>query len=607
MRILMFLILSPIGLLALQPLNLDFEKQSAEGVTRPWGWNSTVWGADFKMDSLNVKKGNYSLHSKCHEKENPCINQALGFNIETYDLLGKNITLTGHLKGEKIENAVSFSIHYTLFDDISNNYSFEEIISEKLSGTFDWKEISLHLKVPKSATQFSLSINQEGQGEAWFDDFKLVIGENQVTEVNAAKAFSKEHIDWLTRNVKSFKSPLPSLGENKLITENLSFFKDAIGSSRIVALGESTHGTSEFFSLKHKLLQYAVIELGFRVFALEDHLIAGEAINAYVTKGIGTLKQATRGLFGTWNTVEVFKMMQWIGDYNVTHPDDMVYFIGVDIQEITGPIDSLVSFIKVQDSKLYEKHKTVLSVLKEKGENHFMERDSLVKLDWIKSSENIHNELSDKKRLWISLAKTKAQKLKIEYGIQYANMVQQYFKEVLNTGRDLYRDQAMAENASWYFEKIYPNKKMMIWAHDSHVSRGEHDDVFTNFNRGISMGYFLSKKYKSDYKSFGLATYSGDFLAFKTYAYKEQVHAPLFPSPIGSLEEALHQVAIKKKQRNLFTNLPRSIAWLNKPMPLRFANHVNIDYGYWGRLAVPYQFDGLFFIDKTTSAKPNKN
>lgn len=42
-------------------------------------------------------------------------------------------------------------------------------------------------------------------------------------------------------------------------------------------------------------------------------------------------------------------------------------------------------------------------------------------------------------------------------------------------------------------------------------------------------------------------------------------------------------------------------------MPLRFANHVNIDYGYWGRLAVPFQFDGLFFIDKTTSAKPNKN
>lgn len=252
--------------------------------------------------------------------------------------------------------------------------------------------------------------------------------------------------------------------------------------------------------------------------------------------------------------------MQWIGDYNVTHPDDMVYFIGVDIQEITGPIDSLVSFIKVQDSKLFEKHKTALSVLKKKGENHFMERDSLVKLDWIKKSESIHHELSTKKEKWILSAKTKAKKLKIEYGIQHANMVQQYFKEVLNTGRDLYRDHAMAENASWYFEKIYPNKKMMIWAHDSHVSRGDYDDVFTNFNRGISMGSFLSKKYKSDYKSFGLATYSGDFLAFKTYAYKEQVHAPLFPSPIGSLEEALHQVAIKKKQRNLFTNLPRSIA-----------------------------------------------
>lgn len=288
MRILMFLILSPIGLVAQQPLNLDFEKPSIEGLNRPWSWNSTVWGADFKMDRITVKNGNYSLHSKCYKKGVFCENQALRFNIETHNLLGKNKKIIGNLKGEKIDKAISFSIHYTLYDDISNNYSSEELVSEKLSGTFDWKEISINLKVPKSVTQFSLNINQEGIGEAWFDDFKLVIRENQVAEVNAAKAFSKEHIDWLTRNVKSFKSPLPSLGENKLITENLSFFKDAIGSSRIVALGESTHGTSEFFSLKHKLLQYAVIELGFRVFALEDHLIAGEAINAYLTKGIGT-------------------------------------------------------------------------------------------------------------------------------------------------------------------------------------------------------------------------------------------------------------------------------------------------------------------------------
>lgn len=606
-RQLFFFILFPIGLMAQQPLNLDFEKQSIEGLKRPWGWNATSWGVDFSMDSTTVKNGDFSLHSKCFEKEAPCSNQALGFNIETYDLLGKNITLKGSIKGKSLDKSASFSIHYTVYNDELETYSYEELISEKLSGTFNWKKISLNLKVPKSATQLSLALNQEGLGEAWFDDFALFIEKHSVSEVSTAGEFSKENLDWLFNNVSTFKSPLPSLGENKFVTEDLSFFKDAIGTSEIVALGESTHGTSEFFSLKHKLIQYAVIELGFRVFALEDHFMVGEDINAFVSKGIGSIKEAVKGLFGTWSRQEILKMVQWIRDYNVAHPHDMVSFVGLDIQEVTRPIDSLKSFIKAQDPKLLEKYLSTLNELKEKGQYPFMERDSLVKMAWIEKSEKMYNELSAKKEHWISLAKTDEQKLKIEYGLQYANVVQQYFKEVLSSGSDLYRDQAMAENASFYFEKIYPNKKMLIWAHDCHVSRGDHDGVFTNFNRGISMGAFLSKKYKSNYKSFGLASYTGDFLAFKTYAYKEQIHAPLFASPKGSLEEALHQVSIKKNQPNLFINLTRSIDWLNQPIPMRFANHVNVDYGYWGRLVVPYQFDGLFFIDKTSSAKKVKD
>jgi erythromycin esterase len=41
------------------------------------------------------------------------------------------------------------------------------------------------------------------------------------------------------------------------------------GGVRVVGLGESTHGTAEFFRLKHRLVEYLVTAHGFRTFAME--------------------------------------------------------------------------------------------------------------------------------------------------------------------------------------------------------------------------------------------------------------------------------------------------------------------------------------------------
>ena len=48
-----------------------------------------------------------------------------------------------------------------------------------------------------------------------------------------------------------------------------------IGNARLVALGEATHGTREFFQLQHRMLEVLVSEMGFTIFAIEAHFVAG--------------------------------------------------------------------------------------------------------------------------------------------------------------------------------------------------------------------------------------------------------------------------------------------------------------------------------------------
>jgi len=52
--------------------------------------------------------------------------------------------------------------------------------------------------------------------------------------------------------------------------EDIKKIADAIGDSKIVGVGEPTHGTSEAFRLKANLFEYLVEKKGFTCFALED-------------------------------------------------------------------------------------------------------------------------------------------------------------------------------------------------------------------------------------------------------------------------------------------------------------------------------------------------
>ncbi len=592
--VLFYILLLPLAIVAQQPLNLDFEIKSVEGINRPWGWDLKSWGpVIFKMDSLIVKNGKFSLNAAGENVQDRKTIQSLRFLIEAYELRNRKISVNGSIQTASLEGTASFSLGYTFFDSAAEKFSEVDTVSAIVSGTSAWKTYSTNLNIPAKAQAVYVTVNHSGNGKAWFDDFKLSVGKNVVNEVMVAEPIQKENIEWLNKNTIPVNS-LTAADGNK--NDDLLSFKNAIGNSRLVALGESTHGTSEFFSLKHRLLQYAVTELGFRLFAIEDNQLVAEKVNRYVLGGEGTAKESMSGMFAVWYTKEVLTMIEWIRHYNEKHSDDKVRFAGFDMQDISRPIDSLFAFLKKQDNELYQKGIVFLADLKANGAKSYAVNDS-VKSVWFNNAKEIFDQVNQKSKLWYSKP---GDSLYVTDGIQYANLVKQFAENIFRGYWALFRDEAMAENLGWLLEKRYPGVKILIWAHDVHISRCDHPDESQNLNNSISMGSFLSKKYKTSYKSFSLSSYSGEYLALKSYTDFSRVNASLFKGPVGSLDEALHQVATNKKCGAVYLSLPRTETWLCKPLPKRFANHVNIDYGYWERISIPYQFDGVFFIDKTS-------
>src|SRR6185503_15986828 len=94
--------------------------------------------------------------------------------------------------------------------------------------------------------------------------------------------------------------------------QDLAPLRAIVGDARIVALGEATHGSHEFFAFKLRALEFLVSELGFSDFAMETDWTQALAANDYVEHGRGDLDSAVKALSGLWRTEEYRGLLAWM-------------------------------------------------------------------------------------------------------------------------------------------------------------------------------------------------------------------------------------------------------------------------------------------------------
>lgn len=139
---------------------------------------------------------------------------------------------------------------------------------------------------------------------------------------------SAEVLDALRRRSIELRSLQPGGAHD----DDLVRWAQGLGAVRVVGLGEATHGSREFFTLKHRLVEHLVTAQGFTVFALEADQDRCRALDDYVTSGNGDAARGLRELgYWTWNTQEILTLLCWLRSYNATAPaGGTVHLVGVD-------------------------------------------------------------------------------------------------------------------------------------------------------------------------------------------------------------------------------------------------------------------------------------
>lgn len=438
---------------------------------------------------------------------------------------------------------------------------------------------------------------KENQGDYRIDAVQISNAAEYRRQLAEEQRRRREFIDWMGTQAH----PLSTVQAGNP-TADLQWLKPVLQNTQYVALGEATHGTREFFQLKHRMLEFLVKEMGFTVFAIEASYAGCRNINDYVLRGKGDAHTALASQgFWTWDTEEVIDLIEWMRAYNQTVPDERkVQFYGFDIQvnEKGGGIARLRQYLQQADSAYARSQAPVL--------------DRIAAVERQPSGEEATRAFAPMKDLLLTLVLREEHFRRTapegyDEALQAARLLAQLGDAYLMAKNDPrraereWRDYYMADNF-FRFVRRNPAAKVMLWAHNAHVSKDETAIV----NTGIHpFGAYLRAAFGERYYSMGFAFNQGSFQAVESDKGLQEFTLP--PAREASLDSFLAAVPQAMYVLNLRTALPPAIAD-------RF--HAGLDTRNFGSMAnrewaaTSYDpidplraYDALIFINRTTRAR----
>ena len=130
---------------------------------------------------------------------------------------------------------------------------------------------------------------------------------------------------------------------------------EMIGDHQFVLLGESTHGTREFYSERARLTRRLIEEKGFTLVVLEADWPDAYDLNEFIHGGgpataTEALRTFTRFPKWMWNNGEVRELVDWLRAYNRRAPTvSPVGLYGMDLYSVTESMNEVVEFLRTAD------------------------------------------------------------------------------------------------------------------------------------------------------------------------------------------------------------------------------------------------------------------
>jgi erythromycin esterase len=368
--------------------------------------------------------------------------------------------------------------------------------------------------------------------------------------------------------------------------DDLQFLKPAIGDRRLVQLGESGHGVAEFDSVKVRLVRFLHEQMGFDVIAFESGLF--ECYRAdELAEDLSAERLMRSCIFGVWWTDETVPLFEYIKATRATGRP--LTLAGMDTQfssdgasrpaEVRALLAEVDPALAEQAFALDTELLRLSSLDRDAARAQIGPQVEAMTAGYERIAGVLDREQGRLERAFPSrplLPRVMTQAMRM------APSLVRSLAAGTSQGSTI-RDAGMADNVTWLHEELFPDRKIMVWAHNFHV---QHDA--TELPSGApTMGSYLAQRHRSELYTIGLFMYWGQAAWNDRTLYNVTDPVP------GGLEALLGRTSAPASFVDLLgQGASAGTAWMSTSIATK-------SWGYYNETITPRrQYDGILFVDE---------
>ena len=402
--------------------------------------------------------------------------------------------------------------------------------------------------------------------------------------------------------------------------------EEIIADARVVLIGESSHGTAEFYRARAEITKWLIEEKGFCAVAAEADWPDAYRVNRYV-RGLGhdtSPEEALRGFerFPAWmwrNTV-VRDFVDWLHAHNSRlrgQDRRQTGFYGLDLYSLHRSMREVIDYLDTMDpvaaARARQRYACFDHTSADDGQAYGYAAAFGAGLS---CEREAIEQLVELQRNAVEYARRDGLLAEDElfYAQQNAQTVRNaegYYRAMFGTRVTTWnlRDRHMAQTLDALLAHLdrHPDgqpARIVVWAHNSHVGDARATEVGADGQ--LTLGQLAREQHGSAVRLIGFTTYTGTVTAASRWggiAERKVVR----PALNGSVEELFHEV-----ERSEFLISPMLSRAAAEPLDVvRLGRAIGVIYlpdterqSHYYHVHPGEQFDALIHLDRTTALEP---
>jgi erythromycin esterase len=390
---------------------------------------------------------------------------------------------------------------------------------------------------------------------------------------------------------------------------------DRIGDSRIVMLGEASHGTHEYYTWRSHISKRLIEEKGFSFIAVEGDWPDCYRLNRFVKgydidnkSSFKVLHAFNRWPTWMWANWEIVALADWMQLHNEGLPANRkAGFYGLDVYSLWESMENIMQYLKKTDPAALKVAEEAFQCFepyrKDEGQSYARATQFVPEL----CENEVINLLKEIQKKLPSYNTDHENVFNAEQNALVTVNAERYYRAMIKGGPHSWnlRDRHMADTLERLLRFHGENSKVIVWAHNTHVGDARATDMADEgmFNIGE-----LARMEHHDKGVFlvGFGSYKGTVMAGRNWG--AEMKAMQLPEAIkGSWEYSLHNAG-KENKLLLMDDFMSNDMLMENHIGHRAVGVVyNPEYEKYGNYVptiLPLRYDAFIYLDETKALHP---